>query len=134
MKIFKINGAFAKIPDNSYITYIDFIADTFRDYLDFLFLLAEYNEPSGSQYRLDINLALENFITIGQDNKLDEMIQNDEFSNRRNIFILPWFVGAQFYSDTLYIIKEPNSHGDLKLARVNIFNSREVLAKEVVIW
>lgn len=133
MKIYKINGKMSNSSNVTILRYIGFIDDTFRDYLDYLFLLDEYKEPSGSTYRNDLNLALENFITLGQDNVLDKMIQDDEFSNAQNIFIAPWFVGSQFYSEILYYISESHSSGDFRYHRMEIYDSRVVLSKEIVI-
>jgi hypothetical protein len=133
MKKYKINSKLLNFPDIDIPFYIEFIKDTFRDYLDYLFLLEEYKEPSGCKYRNEINSALENFIVLGQDNELDRMIQDDEFSNKTTI-LTPWFVGTQFYLDILYFILEPNSFGDFRYGRVSVFDSREVLAKEVIIY
>lgn len=133
MKIYKINGKMSNSSNVTILRYIEFIDDTFRDYLDYLFLLGEYKEPSGSTYRNDLNLALENFITLGQDNVLDKMIQDNEFSNAQNIFIAPWFVGSQFYSEILYYISKSHSSGDFRYHRMAIYDSRAILSKEIVV-
>ena len=133
MKIYKINGKLYDISSVTFSNYIEFINDTFRDYLDFLFLLDEYVEPSGNTYRRDLNLLLKNFIVSGQDNTLDKMIQNNEFSNSKNLFIAPWFVGSQFYSEILYYISKSHSSGDFRYHRMAIYDSRAILSKEIVV-